>query len=47
MAEYEGLYEHFAELLASRESYMDSAPFQLVADAFLIGSRRVVSPFHW
>ncbi len=47
MAEYEGLYAHFAELLTKRESGMDSAPFQLVADAFLVGSRRVVEPFHW
>jgi D-galactose 1-dehydrogenase len=47
MAEYEGLYAHFAELLAKGESHMDSAPFQLVADAFLVGSRRVVEPFHW
>jgi D-galactose 1-dehydrogenase len=47
MAEYEGLYAHFAELLAKGESGMDSAPFQLVADAFLVGSRRVVEPFRW
>jgi D-galactose 1-dehydrogenase len=47
MAEYEGLYAHFADLLAKGESAMDSAPFQLVADAFLVGSRRVVEPFHW
>jgi D-galactose 1-dehydrogenase len=47
MAEYEGLYAHFAELLAKGESHMDSEPFQLVADAFLVGSRRVVQPFHW
>ena len=47
MAEYEGLYAHFAELVAKRESGMDSLPFQLVADAFLVGSRRVVEPFIW
>jgi D-galactose 1-dehydrogenase len=47
MAEYEGLYEHFARLLKDGEAWMDSQPFQLVADAFLIGSRRVVAPFHW
>ena len=47
MAEYEGIYAHFAELLARDESEMDSGPFQLVADAFLVGSRRVVEPFHW
>ena len=32
---------------AKGESDMDSTPFQLVADAFLVGSRRVVEPFHW
>ena len=47
MAEYERLYAHFADLLAKGECAMDSAPFQLVADAFLVGSRRVVEPFHW
>jgi D-galactose 1-dehydrogenase len=46
-AEYEDIYAHFAELLASGASAMDSAPFQLVADAFLVGSRRVVEPFVW
>lgn len=47
MAEYEGLYAHFAQLLAARKIGMDSLPFQLVADAFLVGSRRVVEPFIW
>jgi D-galactose 1-dehydrogenase len=47
MAEYEGLYKHFAELLAAGAIGMDSEPFQLVADAFLVGSRRVVEPFLW
>jgi D-galactose 1-dehydrogenase len=47
MAEYEGLYAHFAELIAAKASGMDSTPFQLVADAFLVGSRRVVEPFVW
>jgi D-galactose 1-dehydrogenase len=46
-AEYEDIYAHFAELLQRRESAMDSAPFQLVADSFLVGSRRVVEPFVW
>ena len=39
MAEYEGIYARFAELLAARKSQVDSAPFQLVADAFLVGKR--------
>ena len=47
MAEYEGLYAHFAELLARGETWMDAAPFHLVADSFLVGARRVVAPFHW
>jgi len=47
MAEYEGLYEHFARCLASGRSGMDSEPFQLVADAFLVGSRQVVDRFDW
>jgi D-galactose 1-dehydrogenase len=45
--EYEDIYAHFAKLLAKRESAMGPAPFQLVADAFLVGSRRVVEPFVW
>ena len=47
MAEYEGLYQHFAQLLAAGDIGMDALPFQLVADAFLIGSRRVVESFFW
>ena len=47
MAEYEGIYDHFAALLDARWSAMDADPFELVADAFLIGSRRTVDPFAW
>jgi D-galactose 1-dehydrogenase len=47
MEEYEGLYAHFAALLDASWSAMDAAPFQLVADAFLVGSRRTVEPFVW
>ncbi len=39
MAEYEGIYARFAELLKSRTSLVDLAPFQLVADAFMVGRR--------
>jgi D-galactose 1-dehydrogenase len=46
-AEYEDIYARFSELLAKQESAVDSAPFQLVADSFLVGSRRVVGPFVW
>jgi D-galactose 1-dehydrogenase len=47
MAEYEGLYAHFAALLDAGWSAMDAAPFQLVADAFLVGARRTSEPFFW
>ncbi len=47
MAEYEGLYGHFAALLDAGWSAMDAAPFQLAADAFLVGSRRTTDAFHW
>ena len=47
MQEYEGIYRRFAELLARGESEMDASPFQLVGDAFLVGSRKVVAPFRW
>jgi D-galactose 1-dehydrogenase len=44
-AEYEAIYEHFAGLLDSGESYVDPAPFRLVADAFLLGGRKEVEAF--
>jgi D-galactose 1-dehydrogenase len=47
LKEYEGIYEHFAALLRKGESEMDASPFQLVGDAFLVGSRKSVAPFHW
>jgi D-galactose 1-dehydrogenase len=47
MAEYEGIYRHFAELLDSGRSAMDAAPFQLVADAFLVGRRTTTKAFYW
>jgi D-galactose 1-dehydrogenase len=34
-------------LLDSGRSAMDAAPFQLVADAFLIGRRTTTAPFDW
>ena len=45
-AEYAPLYRHFAELIAGGRSDVDGTPFRLVADAFLIGSRVTVEPFH-
>jgi D-galactose 1-dehydrogenase len=39
MAEYEGIYEHFAALLKSGKSHVDGAPLQLVSDCFMQGRR--------
>lgn len=47
MAEYEGIYRHFAELLDAKRSAIDGAPLQLVADAFLVGRRVETASFHW
>jgi D-galactose 1-dehydrogenase len=47
MAEYEGIYRHFGDLLEAGASAMDGAPFQLVADAFLVGRRTTTKPFVW
>lgn len=41
--EYPRLYQRFAELIANGKSEVDWRPFQLVADSFLIGERRVVA----
>jgi D-galactose 1-dehydrogenase len=43
--EYEAIYEHFDRLLQAGESYVDAAPFQLVADAFMVGVRQEVEAF--
>ena len=43
--EYPQLYRRFAELAAQGESDVDLAPLQLVADAFLLGRRRIVEAF--
>jgi predicted dehydrogenase len=44
-AEYAPLYKHFADLINSRACDVDARPFQLVADAFLVGKRITVEPF--
>jgi predicted dehydrogenase len=44
--EYPRLYRRFAQLVAAGRSEVDWRPFQLVADAFLIGERRIVAPHH-
>ena len=45
MREYEGLYRRFAALVRDRASVVDTAPFQLVADAFMVGRREVTDAF--
>ena len=42
--EYPRLYQRFAALCAAGTSEVDWRPFQLVADAFLVGERRNVAP---
>jgi len=42
--EYPRLYRRFASLCEAGKSEVDWRPFQLVADAFLIGERRIVAP---
>ena len=44
--EYPRLYSRFASLCGAGRSEVDWRPFQLVADAFLIGERRIVAPHH-
>jgi D-galactose 1-dehydrogenase len=44
-AEYRGLYQHFVDLAATGASDVDLAPLRLVADAFMLGRRRIVEPF--
>lgn len=44
--EYPRLYQRFAALCAAGKSEVDWRPFQLVADAFLIGERKIVAPHH-
>ena len=43
--EYERIYEHFSELLASGRSHVDGAPLQLVSDCFMLGRRKDVEAF--
>jgi D-galactose 1-dehydrogenase len=45
-AEYQAIYRHFAGLLQSGRSHVDARPFELVADAFLLGRRIGVAAFH-
>lgn len=43
--EYRALYARFAALIAEGRSEVDVAPLRHVADAFMLGERRVVKPF--
>jgi predicted dehydrogenase len=42
--EYPRLYRRFAALCDAGKAEVDWRPFQLVADAFLVGERRIVAP---
>lgn len=43
--EYPALYERFSSLVQAGKSDVDIAPLQHVADAFMLGRRKVVAPF--
>jgi D-galactose 1-dehydrogenase len=45
LSEYDDLYAHFAQLVNDCRLDVDTAPLQLVADAFLCGRRVTVDPF--
>lgn len=45
--EYPRLYARFAELIAARKSDVDVTPLRLVADAFLMASRKTIPEFNW
>jgi len=45
-AEYPSLYRRFAELVKTGISDVDVAPLRHVADAFMLGKRKVVEAFH-
>ncbi len=45
-AEYQGIYRRFVELAATGATDLDVSPLALVADAFLLGERRIAAPFH-
>ena len=45
--EYRDIYREFASLLDAGTSQVDAAPFQLVADAFMLGARDTVEAFNF
>ncbi|HET6395468.1 MAG TPA: Gfo/Idh/MocA family oxidoreductase [Pseudoxanthomonas sp.] len=44
--EYPSLYRRFAEIIKAGQSDVDLAPLRHVADAFMLGRRKVVEAFH-
>ncbi|MDI1266099.1 MAG: Gfo/Idh/MocA family oxidoreductase [bacterium] len=44
--EYSGIYRRFGELIATGASDFDLSPLAHVADAYMLGRRLVVEPFH-
>ena len=45
--EYPAIYRGFVELIGEQRSEVDLSPLSLVADAFLLGRRRIVEPFEY
>ncbi|MYM65986.1 Gfo/Idh/MocA family oxidoreductase [Pseudoduganella sp. FT55W] len=45
-AEYPSLYQRFADIIRAGKSDVDVAPLRHVADAFMLGQRKVVEAFH-
>jgi D-galactose 1-dehydrogenase len=45
-AEYDGIYQRFADLLGNNQSDVDLIPLKHVADAFMLGKRITVDAFH-
>jgi D-galactose 1-dehydrogenase len=46
IGEYPDIYRQFVQLIDERRSLVDVAPFRLVADCLLMGSRKTVEPVH-
>jgi hypothetical protein len=46
IGEYPDIYRKFVQLIDERRSLVDVAPFRLVADCLLVGSRKSVEAVH-
>lgn len=46
-SEYANIYRRMASLVATRSSDMDISPLVHVCDAFALGRRKIVGPFHY